>query len=552
MKLSIRSFFELVFVFFLLTGMVCGQERLMVTLNSEGWVSSGDSISVLSQEGAMDQNGRDRFWKLGEFEQIGVRFTLPENVKSIKVELTGESSLDGDMLLRYQGRRVTEADGNKKLLNFAKTPSYVLELDRKTQNTPDMLSIQSVEGEVGIQKISIEYGVPPQYNDNDEVRTTILSPKPGLHISMADPQKGSKIVITWKTEGLNGNEVDDSSEYYKKGWVQLQYRQDGGDWQDVPGTESGINYGENYWGNDMLDSPNEGRFIWWCKEKGNYDFRAIYHNGVSPGKGKQNEDEAANKIQQQLYSDFGKKKMEFLEDVYSELVNILPISSPAGNQVKRRMKNLKRATREEKVDYSQLKDELLNTDADICDAMNELRDSADSLDKKERATRLQQVTGLCYSFIITWEQNIEDCKAIVRSKYQVRFDAEEGENDAESEKMKTRAIDQILTLFPKDRLKNVQELHKQCQEISSHPLEIAVPKDCKTLAEACQKVAVGGTIQLARGTHAIPETIVLRQDVTIIGDSEFPDRVVLEGEEDSIFSIASGDVTLCGLTIKNE
>ena len=63
---------------------------------------------------------------------------------------------------------------------------------------------------------------------------------------------------------------------------------------------------------------------------------------------------------------------------------------------------------------------------------------------------------------------------------------------------------------------------------------------------------VGGTIRLKHGIHEIQEPIVVTKNVTILGDQENPDLVILQGGEKNVFHLKSGFAKIVGVTVKNE
>lgn len=83
-------------------------------------------------------------------------------------------------------------------------------------------------------------------------------------------------------------------------------------------------------------------------------------------------------------------------------------------------------------------------------------------------------------------------------------------------------------------------------------LEVVVPDDVPTLAEAYEKVLVSETIRLSRGVHQVPETLAITKDVTIIRDEKSPESVILQGGEKNVLHLKSGVAEIVGVTVKNE
>lgn len=81
---------------------------------------------------------------------------------------------------------------------------------------------------------------------------------------------------------------------------------------------------------------------------------------------------------------------------------------------------------------------------------------------------------------------------------------------------------------------------------------LKVPGDVASIEEAYERIPSGGVIILSPGVYRIAQPIVIRKDVTIIGDEKKPQSVVLAGMQSDVLQLESGFAQIRGLTIKNE
>ncbi|MBQ4143202.1 MAG: right-handed parallel beta-helix repeat-containing protein, partial [Thermoguttaceae bacterium] len=83
-------------------------------------------------------------------------------------------------------------------------------------------------------------------------------------------------------------------------------------------------------------------------------------------------------------------------------------------------------------------------------------------------------------------------------------------------------------------------------------MEVSWPADGLTLQEAYDKTAEDGTLTILRGVHDVPETLVIRKNITITGQSTNRDDTVLKGGEQNVLRLETGFAEIKNLTIKNE
>ena len=82
--------------------------------------------------------------------------------------------------------------------------------------------------------------------------------------------------------------------------------------------------------------------------------------------------------------------------------------------------------------------------------------------------------------------------------------------------------------------------------------EVTWPADGLTLQEAYDKTAEDGTLTILRGVHDVPETLVIRKNITITGQSTNRDYTVLKGGKQNVLRLETGFAEIKNLTIKNE
>ncbi|MBE6425614.1 MAG: hypothetical protein E7029_06455 [Planctomycetaceae bacterium] len=82
--------------------------------------------------------------------------------------------------------------------------------------------------------------------------------------------------------------------------------------------------------------------------------------------------------------------------------------------------------------------------------------------------------------------------------------------------------------------------------------EVSWPADGLTLQEAYDKTAEDGTLTILRGVHDVPETLVIRKNITITGQSTNRDYTVLKGGKQNVLRLETGFAEIKNLTIKNE
>ncbi|MBQ2820596.1 MAG: hypothetical protein IJF17_03315, partial [Thermoguttaceae bacterium] len=83
-------------------------------------------------------------------------------------------------------------------------------------------------------------------------------------------------------------------------------------------------------------------------------------------------------------------------------------------------------------------------------------------------------------------------------------------------------------------------------------MEVTWPADGLTLQEAYDKTAEDGTLTILRGVHDVPETLVIRKNITITGQSTNRDYTVLKGGKQNVLRLETGFAEIKNLTIKNE
>ncbi|MBQ4142783.1 MAG: right-handed parallel beta-helix repeat-containing protein [Thermoguttaceae bacterium] len=78
------------------------------------------------------------------------------------------------------------------------------------------------------------------------------------------------------------------------------------------------------------------------------------------------------------------------------------------------------------------------------------------------------------------------------------------------------------------------------------------PSGEMTLQEAYEKTPAGGTLRILRGEHSVPETLVVRKDIKILGENaEDCTQNVLLGGSENVLRLESGFAEIKNLTLKN-
>ena len=121
------------------------------------------------------------------------------------------------------------------------------------------------------------------------------------------------------------------------------------------------------------------------------------------------------------------------------------------------------------------------------------------------------------------------------------------------------ALCQALSMTPEARFPTCRAFFDALSDSSPAPVqaptpvktEITVPDDVRTLAEAYDRIPAGGKITLRRGTHDVPETVIVRKNITITGEGNDREQVILLGEKENVLRVESGFAEIKNLTFKN-
>ena len=121
------------------------------------------------------------------------------------------------------------------------------------------------------------------------------------------------------------------------------------------------------------------------------------------------------------------------------------------------------------------------------------------------------------------------------------------------------ALCQALSMTPENRFPTCCAFFDALSDSSPAPVqapapvktEITVPDDVRTLAEAYDRIPAGGKITLRRGTHDVPETIIVRKNITITGEGNDREQVILLGGKENVLRVESGFAEIKNLTFKN-
>ena len=119
---------------------------------------------------------------------------------------------------------------------------------------------------------------------------------------------------------------------------------------------------------------------------------------------------------------------------------------------------------------------------------------------------------------------------------------------------------QALSMTPENRFPTCRAFFDALSDSSPAPVqaptpvktEITVPDDVRTLAEAYNRIPAGGKITLHRGTHDVPETVIVRKNITITGEGNDREQVILLGGKENVLRVESGFAEIKNLTFKNE
>lgn len=82
-------------------------------------------------------------------------------------------------------------------------------------------------------------------------------------------------------------------------------------------------------------------------------------------------------------------------------------------------------------------------------------------------------------------------------------------------------------------------------------METSWPNGGLTLQEAYAQTAEGGTLTIKPGTHEVPETLVVRKNIKIVGESANREETILKGGKENVLCIASGSAEIKNLTFQN-
>ena len=92
-------------------------------------------------------------------------------------------------------------------------------------------------------------------------------------------------------------------------------------------------------------------------------------------------------------------------------------------------------------------------------------------------------------------------------------------------------------------------LYARAEEPASNLMNITVPDDFRTIAEAYAHVKDGGTITIKPGKHGLAETLVIDRNVTFLGDTSNPEEVIIDCPFSDAIEIRSGSPTFQNITV---
>lgn len=109
--------------------------------------------------------------------------------------------------------------------------------------------------------------------------------------------------------------------------------------------------------------------------------------------------------------------------------------------------------------------------------------------------------------------------------------------------LSSRLLSAVHREYPTARISSTRRIARKKR--------IIVPLEAETIESALQLVNDGGTILLKPGQYDLSEILNIKKNVTIKGDCDNPEGVVLLNERGSVMIIAAPKVTLRNLTLAN-